>query len=68
MCTYDNAMASDAQTGPSRACLTGYITPAAIGTAMRLYPNAQTFSFSGVGWNGNSRTHEIELNPFYYSF
>jgi hypothetical protein len=38
--TYDNAMAREAQTGPSRMCPIGYKAPAAIGSAATLYTSA----------------------------
>ena len=45
--TYDNAMAREAQTGLRRMCLTGYRTPAAIGSVMVLYTSAQSWSRQG---------------------
>ena len=52
--TYDNAMARDAQTGPSRMCLIGYKTPAAIGSAAVLYTSAHN-------WNPNVSLLYISL-------
>jgi hypothetical protein len=39
--TYERAIANDAQTGSSLTCPAGYIAPAAIGKAARLYMIAQ---------------------------
>lgn len=41
--TYESAMASEAQTGLNLACPAGYITPAAIGNAAKLYIAAHAY-------------------------
>lgn len=40
--TYERAIANDAHTGSSLTCPAGYIAPAAIGSAARLYMMAHT--------------------------